>query len=87
MPLIDFPGLYFIISHDPDFLKGLCDRTFELSGGVLKNLNCSFDDYLKFHKEGVYGKKVSPQNQFVLKKRIQVRIMIKSFKENSKRNR
>ena len=53
--LIDFPGSLFIISHDPDFLKGLCDRTFELSGGVLKNLNCSFDDYLKFHKEGVYG--------------------------------
>ena len=53
--LKDFPGSIFIISHDPDFLKGLCDRTFELSGGVLKNLNCSFDDYLKFHKEGVYG--------------------------------
>jgi ATP-binding cassette subfamily F protein 3 len=53
--LIDFPGSLFIISHDPDFLKGLCDRTFELSGGELKNLNCSFDDYLKFHKEGVYG--------------------------------
>ncbi len=34
--LKDFPGSIFIISHDPDFLKGLCDRTFELSGGVLK---------------------------------------------------
>ena len=53
--LMEFPGSLFIISHDPDFLKGLCDRTFELSGGVLKNLNCTFDDYLQFHKEGVYG--------------------------------
>ncbi|HMV45189.1 MAG TPA: ABC-F family ATP-binding cassette domain-containing protein [Leptospiraceae bacterium] len=53
--LMEFPGSLFIISHDPDFLKGLCNRTFELSAGVLKNLNCSFEDYLKFHKEGVYG--------------------------------
>ncbi|MBE7412351.1 MAG: ABC-F family ATP-binding cassette domain-containing protein [Leptospiraceae bacterium] len=52
--LADFPGSVLIISHDPDFLKGLCSRTFELIGGELKNLNCSFDDYLKFHKEGVY---------------------------------
>ncbi len=50
----EFPGSVLIISHDPDFLKGLCSRTFELIGGELKNLNCSFDDYLKFHKEGVY---------------------------------
>ncbi len=49
--LYDFPGSMLIISHDPDFMKGLCNRTFQLSGGVLKNLNCSFDDYLKFHKE------------------------------------
>lgn len=49
--LIDFPGSLLIISHDPDFMKGLCNRTFQLSGGVLQNLNCSFDDYLKFHKE------------------------------------
>ncbi|MDF3819803.1 ABC-F family ATP-binding cassette domain-containing protein [Leptospira sp. 96542] len=49
--LYDFPGSMLIISHDPDFLKGLCNRTFQLANGELKNLNCSFDDYLKFHKE------------------------------------
>jgi len=49
--LAEYPGSLLIISHDPDFLKGLCNRTFQLSSGVLKNLNCSFDDYLKFHKE------------------------------------
>ncbi|TGN06521.1 ABC-F family ATP-binding cassette domain-containing protein [Leptospira ilyithenensis] len=49
--LYDYPGSLLIISHDPDFLKGLCNRTFQLSGGQLRNLNCSFDDYLKFHKE------------------------------------
>ncbi|MCZ8157549.1 MAG: ABC-F family ATP-binding cassette domain-containing protein [Leptospira sp.] len=49
--LIEYPGSLLIISHDPDFLKGLCNRTFQLSNGTLRNLNCSFDDYLKFHKE------------------------------------
>jgi ATP-binding cassette subfamily F protein 3 len=49
--LAEYPGSLLIISHDPDFLKGLCNRTFQLSSGILKNLNCSFDDYLKFHKE------------------------------------
>jgi ATP-binding cassette, subfamily F, member 3 len=52
--LAEFPGTLFIISHDPDFLKGLCNRTFELIGGELKNLNCDFNDYLIYHKEGVY---------------------------------
>lgn len=49
--LADFPGSLLIISHDPDFMKGLCNRTFSLASGTLENLNCSFDDYLKFHKE------------------------------------
>ncbi|GBF51094.1 ABC transporter ATP-binding protein [Leptospira ryugenii] len=49
--LIEYPGSLLIISHDPDFLKGLCNRTFQLSQGKLHNLNCSFEDYLKFHKE------------------------------------
>jgi ATP-binding cassette subfamily F protein 3 len=52
--LQEFPGSIFVISHDPDFLKGLCNRTFELIGGELKDLNCNFEDYLKYHKEGVY---------------------------------
>lgn len=53
--LADFPGSLLIISHDPDFLNGLCNRTFELIGGELKDLNCSFSDYLKYHKEGTYS--------------------------------
>ncbi|MCE9501940.1 MAG: ABC transporter ATP-binding protein, partial [Leptospira sp.] len=59
----DFPGSAIIISHDPDFLKGICDRTFELSDGKLKNLNCSFNDYLLFHKEGVYGDSISVKKE------------------------
>jgi len=49
--LAEYPGSLLIISHDPDFLKGLCNRTFRLSQGNLQNLNCSFEDYLRFHGE------------------------------------
>jgi ATP-binding cassette subfamily F protein 3 len=46
-----FEGSALIISHDPDFLRGLCDKTYELSNGMLKDLNSSFEDYLIYHKE------------------------------------
>lgn len=49
--LIDYKGAVLVISHDPEFLSGLCDKTFQLSGGSLHDLNCSFEDYLKYHKE------------------------------------
>ncbi|MCB1157869.1 MAG: ABC transporter ATP-binding protein, partial [Leptospiraceae bacterium] len=43
------------ISHDPDFLKGLCNKTFRLSSGSLENLNCSFEDYLQVYEEEKKG--------------------------------
>ena len=46
-----YPGSICIISHDPDFLKDLCNKTYELSNGDLKNLNCNFNDFLLYHKE------------------------------------
>lgn len=49
--LVAYKGSILVISHDPEFLTGLCDRTFRLAGGTLSNLNVSFDDYLSFHKE------------------------------------
>ncbi len=52
--LKEYPGSLCIISHDPDFLKDLCNRTFELSGGCLKDLNCDFNDFLLYHKDELY---------------------------------
>jgi len=52
--LNEYPGSICIISHDPDFLKGLCNRTFELSKGRLRDLNCDFNDFLMYHKEEIY---------------------------------
>jgi ATP-binding cassette, subfamily F, member 3 len=49
--LVAYQGSVVVISHDPEFLSGFCDRTFQLSGGKLNNLNVSFDDYLIYHKE------------------------------------
>ncbi len=77
--LSEFPGSVFIISHDPDFLKGLCNRTFELIGGELKNLNCDFNDYLTYHKEGVYQepKKSNEKEKDTFSKRNQDKNKIK----------
>lgn len=54
LSLKEYPGSLCIISHDPDFLKDLCNRTFELSGGLLKDLNCDFNDFLLYHKDELY---------------------------------
>ena len=54
LALKEYPGSLCIISHDPDFLKDLCNRTFELSGGYLKDLNCDFNDFLLYHKDELY---------------------------------
>jgi len=55
--LINYEGSILIVSHDPDFLKGLCFKTFQLSNGTLRDLNCSFEDYVVFHKEDTFASK------------------------------
>lgn len=49
--LIEFSGSILVISHDPDFLVGLCNKTFELSNGTLKDLNCNFEEYTQKYKD------------------------------------
>lgn len=56
-----YPGAVLVISHDPEFLKDLCNRTISVSGGRIRDLNTSFSDYLKFppedlHAEGGFAK-------------------------------
>lgn len=53
--LIAYSGSVVVISHDPEFLDGFCDRTFRLAQGRLVNLNVSFNDYLRFHHEEDMG--------------------------------
>lgn len=44
--LLSFPGAILIISHDPDFLSGLCKRTFKLENQVLTDCNVSYEEYI-----------------------------------------
>lgn len=46
-----YPGAVLVISHDPEFLKDLCNRTISVSGGKIRDLNTSFADYLRFPPE------------------------------------
>lgn len=48
--LIQYEGSVCVISHDPDFLKGLCNKTFLLENSKLKDLNCSYEEYWKSQK-------------------------------------
>ncbi|MDX1958036.1 MAG: ABC-F family ATP-binding cassette domain-containing protein [Leptospiraceae bacterium] len=49
--LSEFPGSVLVVSHDPSFLDGLCNRTLEVSSGKVNDLNCNFNDYLNYHQE------------------------------------
>lgn len=55
--IANFEGSALIISHDPDFLKGLCNKTYQLAEGELKNLNCSFTEFLELYKENSASEK------------------------------
>lgn len=49
--LANFAGASIIISHDPEFLRGLCNKTYRVLDGRFEDLNCSFADYLQYHQE------------------------------------
>lgn len=53
--LSNYPGAAVIISHDPEFLSGLCNKTFLLDQGKLTNLNMDFQSYLKSNEKAQGG--------------------------------
>lgn len=62
-----YEGSLLIISHDPEFLKDLCNRTISVDNGRIRDFNCTFSDYLKYNlRETTHSK---PQTDgFALKK-------------------
>jgi ATP-binding cassette, subfamily F, member 3 len=46
-----YPGSVIIISHDPEFLNGLCTSTYEVNERKLIRWNCSFEEYLLIKKD------------------------------------
>ncbi|MGQ2872212.1 ATP-binding cassette domain-containing protein, partial [Leptospira santarosai] len=65
--LMAYEGSLLIISHDPEFLKDLCNRTISVDNGRIRDFNCTFSDYLKYNlRETTHSK---PQTDgFALKK-------------------
>lgn len=46
--LMEYEGSLLIISHDPEFLRSLCNRTISVDKGQIRDFNCTFADYLKY---------------------------------------
>ncbi|EMJ36352.1 ribosomal protection-like ABC-F family protein [Leptospira interrogans] len=47
--LMEYEGSLLIISHDPEFLRSLCNRTISVDKGQIRDFNCTFEDYLKYN--------------------------------------
>ncbi len=48
--LRDFDGTLIVVSHDRDFLSGLTTKTYEFSGGKVKEHLCGVDEFLEQKK-------------------------------------
>lgn len=48
--LKNYEGTVIIVSHDRDFLSGLCDRIFEFRDKKIKEHLCSIDEFLSIRK-------------------------------------
>ncbi|TGK29921.1 ABC transporter ATP-binding protein [Leptospira yasudae] len=60
--LMAYEGSLLIISHDPEFLKDLCNRTISVDQGQIRDFNCSFADYLKYDLEETVPSKMQNGN-------------------------
>ncbi len=48
--LIDYEGTVVMVSHDRDFMKGICNRLFEFREGQVKEHLCDIEDFMKLRK-------------------------------------
>ena len=48
--LIDYEGTLVMVSHDRDFMTGLCDRLFEFRDGHLKEYLCDIKEFMEIRK-------------------------------------
>ncbi|AOP35469.1 ABC transporter ATP-binding protein [Leptospira tipperaryensis] len=66
--LMDYEGSLLIISHDPEFLKDLCNRTISVDKGQIRDFNCTFSDYLKYNLKETVSSGSQNGNSSSLKK-------------------
>lgn len=48
--LIDYEGTVIMVSHDRDFMKGICDRLFEFRDGQVKEHLCDIEEFMELRK-------------------------------------
>jgi ATP-binding cassette subfamily F protein 3 len=48
--LIDYEGTVIMVSHDRDFMKGICSRLFEFRDGKLKEHLCDISEFMELRK-------------------------------------
>ncbi len=48
--LIDYEGTLVMVSHDRDFMTGMCDRLFEFRDGNVKEYLCDIKEFMEIRK-------------------------------------
>ncbi|WP_018675716.1 ABC-F family ATP-binding cassette domain-containing protein [Riemerella columbina] len=51
LALQNFEGTLIVISHDREFLQGLCDKIFEFRDGKMKEFLGNIDEYLEYREK------------------------------------
>lgn len=51
LALQNFDGTVIVISHDREFLQGLCDKIFEFRDGSMKEFLGNIDEYLEYRQK------------------------------------
>lgn len=48
--LLDYEGTVIMVSHDRDFMKGICNRLFEFRDGKVKEHLCDIEEFMQMRK-------------------------------------
>ncbi len=48
--LVDYEGTVIMVSHDRDFMKGICNRLFEFRDGHVKEHLCGIEEFMELRK-------------------------------------
>src|SRR5690606_10597785 len=48
--LMDYQGTVVMVSHDRDFMKGICNRLFEFRDGQVKEHLCDIEEFMQLRK-------------------------------------
>jgi len=90
--LIGYEGTVIMVSHDRDFMKGICNRLFEFRDGKVKEHLCDIEEFMQLRKVERLNEldldkkeKVVSKTEAVARKQDEVSIVQKS-NDNEKKN-